>query len=106
MDPISTLLYQYGAPTGTSLQPTESSKPILAPGYELCLWLINMVQDKPFSGKVDEKPYSHLREFEQTCACLDEDISAVRASSSDNHSPSNMNIINPGPLTRSHAKKL
>jgi hypothetical protein len=36
----------------------------------------------------------------------DEDISAIRASSSDNHSPSNMNIINPGPLTRSRAKKL
>jgi hypothetical protein len=29
-----------------------------------------MVQDKPFSGEVDENPYSHLREFEQTCACL------------------------------------
>jgi hypothetical protein len=36
----------------------------------------------------------------------DEDISAIRASSSDNHSPSNMNITNPGPLTRSRAKKL
>jgi hypothetical protein len=51
MDPISTLLYQYGAPTGTSLQPTESSKPILAPGYELRMRLINMVQDKPFLAK-------------------------------------------------------
>jgi hypothetical protein len=29
-----------------------------------------MVQDKPFCGKVDENPYFHLREFEQTCACL------------------------------------
>jgi hypothetical protein len=29
-----------------------------------------MVQDQPFSGEVDENPYSHLCEFEQTCACL------------------------------------
>jgi hypothetical protein len=29
-----------------------------------------MVQDQPFSSEVDENPYSHLREFEQTCACL------------------------------------
>jgi hypothetical protein len=35
MDPVSTLLYQYGTPTGTSLKPVESFKPILAPGYEL-----------------------------------------------------------------------
>jgi hypothetical protein len=70
MDPVSTLLYQYGAPTGTSLKPVESSKPILAPSYELRLRLINMVQDQPFSGEVDENPYSHLREFEQAYACL------------------------------------
>jgi hypothetical protein len=69
MDPVSTLLYQYGAPTGTSLKPVESSKPILAPSYELRSRLINMVQDQPFSDEVDENPYSHLREFEQTCAC-------------------------------------
>jgi hypothetical protein len=43
MDPVSTLLYEYGAPTGTSLKPVESSKPILAPGYELHPRLINMV---------------------------------------------------------------
>jgi hypothetical protein len=70
MDPVSTLLYQYGAPMGTSLQPVESSKPILAPGYELRPRLMNMVQDQPFSSEVDENPYSHLHEFEQTYACL------------------------------------
>ena len=32
--------------------------------------LINMVQDQPFLGKGDENPYSHLNEFEKTCACL------------------------------------
>jgi hypothetical protein len=70
MDQVSTPLYHYGAPMGTSLQPVESSKPILAPGYELRLRLINMVQDQPFSSESHENPYSHLREFEQTCACL------------------------------------
>jgi hypothetical protein len=70
MDLVSALLYQYGAPTDTSLKPVESSKPILAPSYELHPRLINIVQDQPFSGEVDENPYSHLCEFEQTCACL------------------------------------
>ena len=70
MDLEFTPIYQYGAPMGTSLQPQESSKLILTPGYELHLWLINMVQDQPFLGKVDENPYSHLNEFEQTCSCL------------------------------------
>jgi hypothetical protein len=70
MDPVCTLLYQYGAPTGTNPQQAESSKPILASGYELRPRLINMVQDKPFSGEVDVNPYSHLHEFEQTYACL------------------------------------
>jgi hypothetical protein len=35
MDIESTPIYQYGAPMDTSLQPVESSKPILTPGYEL-----------------------------------------------------------------------
>jgi hypothetical protein len=38
--------------------------------YELRPQLVNMVQNQPFSNEVDENPYSHLREFEQTCACL------------------------------------
>ena len=29
-----------------------------------------MVQDQSFSGKDDENPYSHVDEFEQTCAYL------------------------------------
>jgi hypothetical protein len=70
MDLESTPMYQYGIPTGTSLQPAESSKPILTPGYELRPQLINMVQDQTFLGEGDENPYSHLNEFEQTCACL------------------------------------
>ena len=52
------------------LEPLEFSKPILTPGYELRPCLINMVQDQSFSGEDDKNPYSHLNEFEQTCACL------------------------------------
>jgi hypothetical protein len=70
MELVPTLLYQYGAPTDLSLRPAESSKPILSPGYELSSELIAMVKDKSFSSKVNENPYSHLREFEQICACL------------------------------------
>ena len=70
MDLESTPIYQYGTPTSARLQPQESSKPILTLGYELRSHLINMVQDQPFLVKHDENPYSHLNEFEQTCACL------------------------------------
>jgi hypothetical protein len=69
MEPVTTLLYQYGAPMGMSLKPAESSKPILSSGYELSPELINIVQDQPFSGDVSENPYSHLCDFEKTCAC-------------------------------------
>jgi hypothetical protein len=55
---------------GTQLEPLESSKPILTPGYELRTSLISMVQEQSFSGEGDDNPYSHLQEFEQTCACL------------------------------------
>ena len=70
MDLESTPIYQYGAPTSTSLHPKESSNPILTPGYELRPCLINMVKHQPFSDEDDKNPYSHLNEFEQTCACL------------------------------------
>jgi hypothetical protein len=29
-----------------------------------------MVQNQSFSGMVDENPYLHIQEFEQTCGCL------------------------------------
>ena len=70
MDSEFTSIYQYDAPTSTRLEPLESSKPILTPGYELCPCLINMVREQSFLGKDYENPYSHLNEFEQTCACL------------------------------------
>ena len=66
----STPIYQYAKPTSTSLKPPESSDPIITPGYELHLYLIKLIQDKSLSGEGNENPYSHLQEFEQTCACL------------------------------------
>jgi hypothetical protein len=71
MDAIdSTPIYQYATPTSTSHRPKESSKPILTPAYELHLCLVAMVQNQSFSEKVDENPYLHLQQFEQTYDCL------------------------------------
>ena len=53
-----------------SLKPPESLDPIITPGYELHLYLIKLIRDKSLMGEGDENPYSHLREFEQTYACL------------------------------------
>jgi hypothetical protein len=61
---------QFAAPMGAQLVPPESSKPILTPGYDLRLCLINLVQEQLFSGEGDENPYTHVREFGKTCACL------------------------------------
>ena len=69
MDNI-TPINQFVAPMGAQLEPPESLKPILTPGYELRSCLINFVLEQSFSGEGDENPYTHLREFEQTCACL------------------------------------
>jgi hypothetical protein len=51
MEPVCTLLYQYGAPTDLSLKLAESSKPILSSSYELSTELIAMVKDQSFSGE-------------------------------------------------------
>ena len=66
----STPIYRYAAPTSACLEPPKPSKPILTPGYELRLCFIKLIRDKFFLGEGEENPYSHLQEFEQTCACL------------------------------------
>jgi hypothetical protein len=66
----STLIYQCAKPTSTSLGPPKSIEPILAPSYEQHPCLIKLIQDQSFLGEGDENLYSHLLEFEQTCACL------------------------------------
>ena len=58
-------IHQYAAPMSARLEPPKSSKPILAPGYEVCPYLINMVWEQSFSGEDDENPYFHQCEFEQ-----------------------------------------
>ena len=64
----STPIYLFGM--RKSFGPPKSVEPIITPSYELRPCLINMIRDKPFSGEGNENPYLHLREFEQTCACL------------------------------------
>ena len=66
----STPIYQYAKPRSASLEPSKSSEPILTPGYELRPDLIKLIREQSFSEEGDENPYSHLQEFEQTCACL------------------------------------
>ena len=70
MDLESTPIYQYVKPMSASLEPPKSTEPILTPGYELCPCFIKLIRQQSFLGVGDENPYSHLREFEQTCACL------------------------------------
>ena len=66
----STPIYQYAKPTSARLEPPKSLDPIITPGYEQCPCFIKLIREQSFSGEGDENSYSHLREFEQTCACL------------------------------------
>jgi len=66
----STPIHKFSAPKGEFLEPPQSSKPIIASGFELYPGFIAMVQEPPFSRQEDENPYTHLREFEQLCSCL------------------------------------
>ena len=66
----STPIYQYAKPMSASLEPPKSLEPILTPGYELRTCFIKLIREQSFSEEGDENPYSHLQEFEQTCACL------------------------------------
>ena len=66
----NTPIYQYAKPMSIRLEPPKSAEPILTPGYELRPCLIKLIRDKSFSEEADENPYSHLQEFEQTCAYL------------------------------------
>ena len=63
-------IYQFATPSETDLLPWESSQPIQTSQYKLSSRLIAMIQNLSFSGKEDENPYLHIRDFEQTCDCL------------------------------------
>ena len=57
-------------PSREYMEPPPSSHPILSDGYEICPSLVAMVCSKSFSGRKDEYPYAHLREFEENCSLL------------------------------------
>ena len=63
-------IYESATPLVTDLLPWEPSQPIQTPQYRLSSRLIAMIQNLSFSGKEDENPYLHIRDFEQTCDCL------------------------------------
>ena len=52
------------------VEPPPSWHPILLDGYEIRLGLVAMVRASPFSGRRDECPYAHLREFEENSSLL------------------------------------
>ena len=57
---------QLSTPRGkfSELSPSSSSSCELGPGF------LAMVPYLPFSGKISEYPYDHLREFEELCSGL------------------------------------
>jgi len=61
---------QFATPSETDLLPWESSQPIQTSQYRLSSRLIAIIQNLSFSGKEDENPYLHIRDFEQTCDFL------------------------------------
>ena len=52
------------------MEPPPSCHPILSDGYEIYPSLVAMVRASTFSGRRDECPYAHLREFEENCSLL------------------------------------
>ena len=52
------------------MEPPPSCHPILSDGYEIRPSLVAMVHASTFSGRRDECPYAHLREFEENCSLL------------------------------------
>jgi hypothetical protein len=48
-NPNSTPIFELSAPSETRHRPWESSKPIFAPNYELCLKLVAIGHNQPFS---------------------------------------------------------
>jgi len=63
-------IYQFAKPSETDLLPWESSQPNQTSQYRLSSRLTAMIENLSFSGKEDENPYLHIRDFEQTCDCL------------------------------------
>jgi hypothetical protein len=60
----------FSAPEGKYLEPTTSSHPIKAEGYEIHPNFISLVRELNFAGGLDENPYKYLQDFEKICATL------------------------------------
>jgi hypothetical protein len=52
------------------LEPSTSSHPIDAEGYEIRPDFISLVRELSFAGGLDENSYQHLQDFEEICATL------------------------------------
>jgi hypothetical protein len=55
---------------GKYLEPSTSSHPIEAEGYEICPDFISLVREFNFAGGLDENPHKHLQDFDEICATL------------------------------------
>jgi hypothetical protein len=52
------------------LEPSTSSHPIKAEGFEIRLDFISLVRELNFDGGLVENLYKHLEDFEEVCATL------------------------------------
>jgi hypothetical protein len=67
---VCTPIYTFSAPEGKYLEPSTSSQPIEAEGFEIRLDFISLVRELNFTGGLDENMYKHLHDFEKICATL------------------------------------
>jgi hypothetical protein len=65
---VCTPIYTFLAPEGKYLEPTTSSHPIKAEGYDIRPDFISFVRNLNFTGGLDGNPYKHLQDFEEICA--------------------------------------
>jgi hypothetical protein len=67
---VCTPIYSFSPPEGKYLEPTTSSHPIGAEGYEIHPDFISLVRELNFTGGLDENPCKRLQDFEEICATL------------------------------------
>jgi hypothetical protein len=56
-------MYSFLALEGKYLEPSTSSHPIKAEGYEIRPYFISLVRELNFARVLDENPYMHLQDF-------------------------------------------
>ncbi|CAM8999299.1 unnamed protein product [Rhodiola kirilowii] len=65
--PVRRTLGDYTAPRVTGFQSAIAPPGIANNTWELKIWLIQMVQNNQFSGRMNEDPHQHLKRFVQMC---------------------------------------